>query len=356
MSDAIKAMIEWCNEQGGINGREVDGQLLRRQDPRGQQRHDRRRAPRSSCSSARAGSLDSGQEETRAGCGLPAVPGYAVSPAFANGPDMVQPVPEPGRLHADRTSPAAIAESVPGRDQEDRRRCYANYPATVDTRRTRSWRRIPQSASSSSTATQVYNIAGEADWKPFAQKLKDCGAEVVYFAGSPYPNFENFLDAANQLDYHPIYMTDANFYDEAFADVERERLRRQGLHARGVPAARARRTRSRRSQDYIDIVDQVGGDVNQLGAQATSSFLLWATAAKACGADVTRECVLERDRRRSTSGPAAASTPRPTRATNMPPKCGMVLKLRAPSSSGSSPTRSAPWTAATTTCSPSPDR
>ena len=49
------------------------------------------------------------------------------------------------------------------------------------------------------------------------QRLKDCGAEVVYFTGSPYPNFENVLDAAAQIEFKPLWITDANFYDEAFA-------------------------------------------------------------------------------------------------------------------------------------------
>ena len=40
MSDAVKALISWCNDQGGINGRQVVGHLLRRQGHRGRQRHD----------------------------------------------------------------------------------------------------------------------------------------------------------------------------------------------------------------------------------------------------------------------------------------------------------------------------
>ena len=34
-----------------------------------------------------------------------------------------------------------------------------------------------------------------------------------------------------------------------------------------------------------------GGDISQLGMQAASSFLMWATASKSCGSDLTRECV-----------------------------------------------------------------
>ena len=35
-----------------------------------------------------------------------------------------------------------------------------------------------------------------------------------------------------------------------------------------------------------------GGEVALLGMQTASAFMLWATAAKACGSDLTRECVL----------------------------------------------------------------
>ena len=37
-------------------------------------------------------------------------------------------------------------------------------------------------------------------------------------------------------------------------------------------------------QQYIDIVEANDGDISQLGEQSTSAFLLWATAADACGA------------------------------------------------------------------------
>ena len=45
------------------------------------------------------------------------------------------------------------------------------------------------------------------------QRLKDCGVQTVYFTGSPEPNFENMLDAAKQLDFSPIYVTERNFYE-----------------------------------------------------------------------------------------------------------------------------------------------
>ena len=39
--------------------------------------------------------MTTAQEETRVSCGLGSVPGFSVSPEFAHGPDMMQPVPNP---------------------------------------------------------------------------------------------------------------------------------------------------------------------------------------------------------------------------------------------------------------------
>ena len=158
---------------------------------------------------------------------------------------------------------------------------YANYAATIDTK-DKVVQSYPKFGFNFLNCPQEYNIQGESDWKPFAQKLKDCGAEVVYFTGSPYPNFENFLEAANQIDYHPLYITDANFYDEAFAKWNVNGYA-DNVYVREafIPLFEAEPDPA--TQKYIDIVQGSGGDVNQLGEQATSAFLLWATAAKACG-------------------------------------------------------------------------
>ncbi len=45
-------------------------------------------------------------------------------------------------------------------------------------------------------------------------------------------------------------------------------------------------------QKYVSLVTADGGKVSQLGQQAASSFLLWATEAKACGSNLTRQCMI----------------------------------------------------------------
>ena len=178
------------------------------------------------------------------------------------------------------------------------------------------------------------------------QRLKDCGAETVYFTGSPTPNFENVLDAAAQIDYKPIWITDANFYDTSFAKWNTNG-NADNVYVREAFIPLEEADVNPATQQYLDIVKGNGGDVNQLGMQATSAFLLWATGAKACGSNLTSACVMQILATITdwTGGGLHAPT---NPASNKPPDCGLVLKL-----SGTSYTRYYPEGAGTYDCDPS---
>jgi len=341
MSQAMEAMIEWCNEQGGINGRQIvgnyyDAKIL-----------DVNNAMLEACDQAfmlvgQGWSLDSSQEETRLACGLPSVPGFTVSPAFAHGDLMIQPVPNP----VDET-PIEIAYAMAEKFPEQIKKSavmYANYAATIDTK-DKALASYPDAGFEFLDCPQEYNIQGEATWQPFAQNLKDCGAEVVYFTGSPFPNFQNFLEAANQLDYKPIYITDANFYDAKFAQWNTNGFG-DNVYVRMVFTPFEEASGDPATQQYLDIIDQSGGTASLLGAQSTTAFLLWASAAKECGSDLTRECVMEKlaEIDEWTGGGLHAPT---DPASNTPPDCGLVMKL-----DGTEYVRFYPEEANTFDCSP----
>ena len=79
-------------------------------------------------------------------------------------------------------------------------------------------------------------------------------------------------------------------------------------------------------QDYLNAVKASGGSTGLLGEQATTSFLLWATAAKSCGSTLTRQCMvnyLSKVHDWTGGGLHAPADP----GANLPPKCGMILKL-----------------------------
>lgn len=322
MSDAIAAMVGWCNGQGGINGRQVVGNY-----------YDAKITEVNNVMTEACGevfmlvgegwSLDSAQESVRRDCGLPAVPTYSVSPQFANAPLMVQPVPNP----IDYTNvqvAKAMAEAFP-EEVTHAAVMYANYAATVDTK-DKVLETYPEWGFDFLDCPQEYNIAGESDWKPFAQNLKDCGAQVVYFTGSPYPNFENFLDAAHQIAFDPIYITDVNFYDQAFADWNVNGYADK-VYIRNTFVPLEEADDQPATAKYLEIVEGDGGDVSQLGEQAASAFLMWATAAKACGSDLTRECVMAQlasVTKWTGGGMHAPSDP----SSNLPQSCGMVMRMQ----------------------------
>jgi len=79
-------------------------------------------------------------------------------------------------------------------------------------------------------------------------------------------------------------------------------------------------------KQYVDVVAAVQGKTGVLGEQATSSFLLWANAAKTCGSTLTRQCMVNNLAKTHdwTGGGLHAST---DPGGNLPPSCGMLLKL-----------------------------
>lgn len=321
LSDAMKAMIGWCNDQGGINGRTVVGNYYDAKVT------EVTNAMTEACAQVfflvgQGWVFDSGQETTRRACELPSVPGYAVSPAFTNAPLMYQASPNP--VDYTPTNLAAAFQKLFPEQIKKSAVVYADYPATRDPK-DKVLATYPKYGFQFMDCPQTYGIAGEADWKPIAQKLKDCGAQVVYFAGSPYPNFENLLEAADQVGYRPLWFSDANMYDETLSKWNVHGYA-DNVYMRSSFLPLFEADQEPAIQQYLDVVTKSGGEPNQLGEQAASSFLLWATAAQACGSTLTRQCVLDQlSKVTSWTGGGLHSETNP--AKNLPPSCGLVMKL-----------------------------
>jgi len=321
MSDAVKAFMKWCNDQGGIDGRQVTGEyedaavfnvVSKVQDL---------------CKSAfmlvgEGWALDEGAEQVRVGCNLVAVPAYTAGVDIANGPMMFQPAPNPD----DYFSAASLFQAA------------QLWPAQV---KAADALHTTLSASEVSIAKVVQagagagftwlncgvkvNFLGEADYTPFAQRFKSCGAQLVFSNQPPGPLTYNFITAMDRLGYHPIILGEADVYGPAMAQWNTAGLGdnvyvRQAFqpleNASVVPAV----------QQYLSIVKASGGKVGQLGEQAASAFLLWATAAKSCGSDLTRQCMintLAKIHQWDGGGLQAVADP----GANIPPSCGMLVKL-----------------------------
>jgi ABC-type branched-subunit amino acid transport system substrate-binding protein len=321
MGDAVKAMIAWCNAQGGIDGRKIVGDY-----------YDAAITNVGSVTTqackkdfmlvGEGFALDSLAEQTRLGCNLAAVPGFTVSPVVANAYEMYQASPNPADYSP--VSSAYQAEKLFGAKTKK----AGEYNSTLSTQQ-----------ASMAKAVQAYteagwkfincpfqvNYNGEANYTPFVQKLQSCGVKVVYNDSTPGPTLYGALEAESQIGYNPVWVEDSGAYTAAFAHWNTAglgnnvyvRLSYEPLEAAKVVPAVAQ---------YLAIVKKYGGLTSQLGEQATSSFLLWATQAKACGSTLTRQCMinhLAKVTKWTGGGLNASGNP----SKNLPPNCGLLMKL-----------------------------
>ncbi|MCU1398654.1 MAG: hypothetical protein JWN62_1763 [Acidimicrobiales bacterium] len=336
MSDAMKAMIAWCNQQGGINGRQVVGNFY------GANVTEVDKAMTQACADkvfmmvGEGYVFDSGQEQIRIGCQLAAMPGFAVSGAFNQGPGVRLSVPAPGDQVA--LSGAYAAAALFPDAVKKAAFVYAKYPATQEPR-DKYAAGFPAAGWNFLDCDQYYGIGGEADWTPFATALQACGVDAVVFVGSPNPNFQNLLAAAKQVGFNPtMWYTENNEYDSDFAKWNGDNGGAgNNVYVRTgyVPFEEA--TPDSAVQKYLDLVNADGGKPAILGEAATSSFLLWATAVQQCGSEVTAKCVFEKvDAIHDWSAGGLHSPGDP--GANQTSPCGILLKLDGASFTRVSPT------------------
>ncbi len=94
MGDAVAAMIDWCNQQGGINGRKIKGNQY---DAAYMQTA---KVVQESCKQdfmlvGQGFAMDESAEQYRVKCKLPTVAGFTVGPNAAMGPMKYEAVPYP---------------------------------------------------------------------------------------------------------------------------------------------------------------------------------------------------------------------------------------------------------------------
>jgi hypothetical protein len=315
-------MISWCNAQGGIDGRKIvpdyyDASVT-----------DVGSVMTQACKQdfmlvGEGFALDGAAEQTRLGCNLASVPGFTVAPVVANAYEMYQASPNPA--NASPVSSAYQAEKLFG----SKTKHVGVYNSTLSTQQasttkaeqaftTAGWKFLPN-------CSAVINYNGEANYTPFVQKLQSCGAQIIFNDATPGPTLYGAFEAQNQIGYDPIWVMDSGSYTAAFAQWNTEglannvyvRLSYEPLEAsKVVPAV----------SQYLSIVKKYGGLTSQLGEQASSSFLLWATEAKACGSTLTRQCMvnhLAKVTNWTGGGLNASGNP----SKNIPPDCGLLMKL-----------------------------
>jgi ABC-type branched-subunit amino acid transport system substrate-binding protein len=288
MLDAAEAFAAWCNEHGGINGREI---VVHDRDAALTAYNDR---ITESCAEdfALVGGgavLDDADNGGRVACGLPNVAGFVVSQT-ARGADLqIQPVPNPLQEYAAgayRRLAAARPELM-----DHYGIMTGNFGPVLDTRD--QVLRVATDLGFQQVFSQEYNSGGESNWRPFVEGMRDAGVEVFEFVGEP-EYFSALQEAMAQVGFYPeVIMVNTNMYDTRYLELVGDSTRNTLIRTAYTPFELADENPA--TADYLELMERYNpsGKLAQLGAQAVSSFLLFAQAASACGAELTRACLME---------------------------------------------------------------
>jgi len=295
LHDAATAFVEWCNEAGGINGKQVELTLYDAAVNNYQPEVEA--ACENEFALVGSGAVQDNLWPTvGAECDLIDIAGFSVTPEKAgqSGQDptetrTVQPVPNP----SDQFPGAAnliLLEDFPG--SGDRSGMINADLATLIVQAEKQTE-AEEALGQTIVHTDIYNILGEANWTPFATSIRDADVSFLSFVGEG-ENLALLQQALQEVGYTPeVTFQEANFYAQSYLDAAGDAA--DGTYVRLAIWPFEEADQNPATQLYLDTVEASGGSIAGLGIQATSAWLLFAELAAECDRDdnLTRSCVLE---------------------------------------------------------------
>jgi ABC-type branched-subunit amino acid transport system substrate-binding protein len=290
--DSSTAFTKWCNAAGGINGRKIKLELRDAALTAFKQRVIDACAQHDFMMVGGGAAFDDQGQGERLACGLPNVAAYVVSPQAVGSDLTYEPVTNPGphtmlvgdlrylgRTYPDATKKIALFAGAIGVDELLARKIKEVITGM-------GWQVVYD---------QQYNPDGESTWRPFVEGMRAAGVRGVIFVGEPV-GFGQVISAAADAGYQPdFFRTDGNGYDSLLVSQAGRGLRHTYVPSVFYPFLDpATAAKNPATKQYRDLIQQyVGskGKVTGLGVQSMSAWLLFATAARDCGADLTRDCV-----------------------------------------------------------------
>ncbi len=327
VEDAAKAFIGWCNELGGVMG--VPLELVELDAALGNVPAVIEKACDTVFALVGGGMVFDDQVFPRFHeCGMIDFPGFQVTPIKAMSNGMAPASPNPVDVRT-----AGWFEWVRDNRPADGERVavlYGNVGATELVAR-----QTIESMEVVGGFTIVdeipYNAVGEANWAPFAQRIKDNNITMVHLVGEP-DTLVSLMRSMDEIGYRPpLILQETNFYDAAMTEGAGDLT--EGMVVRTVFSPLEEPDESPATARYLELMQTYNpsGKIAGLGIQAMSAFLLFVTSANACAEVndnvIERECVLEQALSVTSwdgGGLHAPSDP----STNSPPGCAMLLEVR----------------------------
>ncbi len=284
--DSMTAFVDWCNDQGGVNGRALDLTLLDAKVT------EYPAVVAEACSFAFAlvgdgGALDATGAQETVDCGLPSVPTYTVSGEKADSDLMYQSVPNPPNTY--RVGPGRwLAEQFPD-TPENAASVWGNIPIT----KTQQDRHVEgYELIGYDFVYQTTTAVNEVNYGPVIRAMKDAGVEYFTFT-STVEEALVILDQMHQQGFAPVVDLEANMYDAGFPEAGGEAV--EGVYVRIGMWPFEEADDNEAMTQYLEILEAStpGSEPAMLGVQAWSSGFMFATALKELGSDVTRQGLLD---------------------------------------------------------------
>jgi ABC-type branched-subunit amino acid transport system substrate-binding protein len=289
--DASDVFAAWCNSLGGINGRKIKIDKLDAALFNYNQQIVKACAKDFSLVGG-GGVFDDTGQKTRLRCLLPDVPAYLVT-SVARGADLTAQV-TPGPLNSLAFGTARyLAEKYPD-SVNSVGYLTGNVPTTITNKK--QYQEAGAHFGFKTVYDAQYNAAGEPTWVPIAQQIKDKGVKGLYFVGEPSA-FGSLIAALQQINYKLDWISGAaNQYDPKLLKAAGSALNYENVVV-GISTAPFEATDIPAVKQYGDLFEQFLPSSTRkdaaLGMNSFSAWLLFAQAAKACGADLTRKCMYD---------------------------------------------------------------
>lgn len=284
--DAMDAFAKWCNDLGGINGRKIELTL------RDAKLTEWKERVVDACSDfAMVGSLgvlDSLGAQAQVDCGLPNVAAETVNPEQSGADLTFAPTPNPPWNY-----PVGTAQLLKERYPEAAQgggMIYNNLPTTemqssrqIEAYEKVGWKFVYRQASN----------VNETAWAPLIVGMKNANVNYVALSSS-WEEAIPMQEAMAEQGFKPqVTEFEANFYNDNYAKQAPPSANGTLVRVQTWPFEEADQNPS--MQQFLDIYKKYepNGVKEYLAVKAFSAGLLWATAVKALGANVTRAGLVE---------------------------------------------------------------
>jgi ABC-type branched-subunit amino acid transport system substrate-binding protein len=290
--DSSTAFTKWCNDAGGINGRKIKLELRDAALTAFQQRVIEACDEHDFMMVGGGAAFDDTGQKDRLACGLPNIAAYVVSPVAVAADLTYVPVINPGPKTILIGDLQYLGEKYSAATKK-----IALFSASISATQVLA-AKLKEAITGLGWKVvydEQYNPAGEATWRPFVEGMKAAGARGVIFVGEPV-GFGEVIRAASDAGYSPdFFRSDGNTYDRSLLTTAGSALRNTYVPSVFYPfldPVQAKQNPA--TEQYRELIEQYAGKkgkISGLGVQSVSAWLLFATAARDCGADLTRDCV-----------------------------------------------------------------